>query len=78
MTTLNGDKNIPPLTKTIPHIGKRLVRDEQSNELCLPLTSTVVPKRKNETLYRCLDFKKDLTVDALGDSRAYVSAIAQI
>ena len=47
------------------------------NELYLPLTSTVVLKRKQEILYVPLDFEKNLTVDALVDSGAFSSAIAQ-
>ena len=53
------------------------MRDEQTNELYLPLTSTVVLKRKQEMLYVPLDFENNLTVDALVESRAFVSAIAQ-
>ena len=52
------------------------MRDEQTNEVYLPLTSTVVLKRKQEMLYVLLDFKKNLTVDALMESRAFVNAIA--
>ena len=54
-----------------------MVRDEQTNEIYLPLTSTVILKRKQEMLYVPLDFENNLTVDALVDSRAFVSAIAQ-
>ena len=53
------------------------MRDEQTNEVYLPLTSTVVLKRKQEMLYVPLDFENNLTVDALVDSGAFVSAIAQ-
>ena len=53
------------------------MRDEQINEVYLPLTSTVVLKRKQEMLYVPLNFEDNLTVDALVDSRAFVSAIAQ-
>ena len=53
------------------------MRDEQTNELYLPLTSTVVLKRKQEMHYVPLDFENNHTVDALVDSRAFVSAIAQ-
>ena len=67
----------PPLTTAIPLIEEGLVRDEQTNELYLPLTSTVVLKRKQEMLYVPLDFENNHTVDALVDSGAFVSAIAQ-
>ena len=53
------------------------MRDEQTNELYLPLTSTVVLKRKQEMLYVPLDSENNHTVDALVDSKAFVSAIAQ-
>ena len=53
------------------------MRDEQTNEVYLPLTSIVVLKRKQEMLYVPLDFENNLTVDALVDSGAFVSAIAQ-
>ena len=76
MTTPNGDTTTPPLTTTTPLIEEGLVRDEQANEIYLPLTSTVVLKRKQEMLYVPLDFQKNLTVDARLDSGAFVSAIA--
>ena len=53
------------------------MRDEQTNEMYLPLTSTVVLKRKQEMLYVPLDFENNLTIDALMDSGAFVSTIAQ-
>ena len=49
-TIFTGDNTIPPLTTTAPLIKKRLLRDEQTNELYLPLPSTVVLKRKQEML----------------------------
>ena len=76
-TTLTGDTTIPPLTTTTPLIEERLVRDEQTNEVYLPLTSTVVLKRKQEMLFVPPDFENNLTVDALVDSGAFASAIAQ-
>ena len=66
----------PLLTTATPLIEEGLVRDEQTNELYLPLTSTVVLKRKQEMLYVPLDFENNHTVDALVDSGAFVSAIA--
>ena len=53
------------------------MRDEQPNELYLPLTSTLVLKLKQEMLYVPLYFENNHTVDALMDSGAFVSAIAQ-
>ena len=77
MTTPNGDRTTSPLTTANPLIEEGLLRDEQTNEIYLPLTSTVVLKRKQEMLYVPLDFENNLTVDALVDSGAFVSAIAQ-
>ena len=77
VTTTNGDTTTPPLTTSTPLIEEGLVRDEQTNEVYLPLTSTVVLKRKQEMLYVPLDFENILTVDALVDSEAFVSAIDQ-
>ena len=75
-TTFNGDTTIPPLTISNPLIEERLVIDEQTIEFYLPLTCTVVLKRKQEKLFVPLDFENNLTVYALVDSGAYVSAIA--
>ena len=77
VTTPNGDTTTPPLTTSTPLIEKALVRDEQTNEVYLPLTSAVVLKRKQEMPYVRQDFENNLTVDALVDSGAFVSAIAQ-
>ena len=77
LATPNGDTTNPSLTTATPLIEEGLVRDEQTNEVCLPVTSTVVLKRKQEMLYVPLDFENNLTVDARVDSRAFVSAIAQ-
>ena len=76
-TTLTEDTTIPPLTTRTPLIGEGLMTDEQTNEFYIPLTSTVVLKRKQETLYAPPDFVNNLTVDILVDSEAYVSAFAQ-
>ena len=77
MTTPNGDTITPPLTTAIPLIEEGLVRDEQTNEIYLSLTSTAVLKRKQEMLYMPLDFDNNLTIDALVNSRTFFSAIAQ-
>ena len=77
MTTFNGDTTIPPLTTAAPLKEEALVKNEHTNEVYFPLTSTVVLKRKQEMLYVPLDFENILIVDALGDSGAFVSAIAQ-
>ena len=77
VTTRSGDTTTSPLTTATPLIEEGLVRDEQTNEIYLPLLSTVVLKRKQEMLYVPLDFENNLTVYALVDSGAFVSAIAQ-
>ena len=43
----------------------------------MPLSSTIVPKRNKEIWYVPLDCENGLTIHALVDSGAYVSAIAQ-
>ena len=73
----NGHDNISPPEITTSQIQEQLVRDENTNELYMPLSSTIVLKRKKEMLYVPLDFETGLTKDALVDSGAYVSAIAQ-
>ena len=77
LTFDEGDDNISPPVITISQIEKQLVRDDITNELCMPLSSTIVLKRKKEMLYVPLDFENGLTIDALVDSRDYVSEIAQ-
>ena len=71
----NGDDNISPPEITTSQIEEQLVRDDITSELYMPLSSTIVLKRKKEMLYVPLDFKNGLTIDALVDSAAYVSAI---
>ena len=56
---------------------ERLVRNEQTNELHLPLSFTIVLEGRKQMLYVPLDFENGLAKDALVDSRAYVCAIAQ-
>ena len=73
----NGDDNILPPEITTSHIREQLVRDENTNELYMPLSSTTVLKRKKGMLYVPLDFENGLTIDALVDLGIYVSAIAQ-
>ena len=73
----NGEDNILPPEIATSQIHEQLVRDENTNELYMPLSSTIVLKRKKEMLYVPLDFENGLTIDALVDSGAYVSAIAQ-
>ena len=67
----NGDD------KFFSQIQEQLVRDENTNEFYMPLSSTIVLKRKKEILDVPLEFENGLTIDALVDWGAYVSAIAQ-
>ena len=78
MTTYDiGDDNNSPPEITSSQIEERLVSDDFTNKLYMPLSSTIVLKRKKEMMYVSLDFENGLTTDALVDSGAYVSAIAQ-
>ena len=77
MTTYgNGDENISPPEITTSQIEEQLVRDDITNELYMPLSSTIALKRKKKMLYVPLDFENGLTIAALVDSGAYNSAIA--
>ena len=73
----NGDDNIFPPEITTSQIREQLVRDDITNDLYMPLSCTIVLKRKKEMLYVPLNFENGLTIYALVDSGAYVSAIAQ-
>ena len=67
---VNGDDNnfLPKITNS--QIEEQPVRDVITNELYVPLSSTIVLKRKN----RCCMF---LCISKTVDSGAYVSAITQ-
>ena len=73
----NADDTISPPEITTSQIQKQLVRDDITNELYMPLSSTIVLKREKKMLYVPLDFENGLKIDALVDSGAYVSVIAQ-
>ena len=73
----NGDDNISPPENTISQIQEQLMRNDITNELYMPFSSTIVLKRKKEMLYVPLDFENGLTIDAFVDWGAYVSAIAK-
>ena len=72
----NGDDNIPPPQLTTSQTEERLVRNDITNKLYMPLSSTIALRRKTEMLYVPLDSKHGLKVDALVDIGAYVSSIA--
>ena len=79
MTTCdNGDDNISPPEITTSQMEERLVGDDITNGLYMPLSSTTVLTQKKEMLYVPLDFENGLTIDALVHSGAYFTAIAQI
>ena len=78
MTTFDNGDDITSLLKiTTSQIEERLVEDDITNELYMPVSSTIVLKRKKEMFFVPLEFQDGLTIDALVDSGAYVSAIAQ-
>ena len=66
----SGDDNFPPPKITSSQIEERLVRDETTEEIYMPMSSTIILKRKNEMLYVPMASKNGLTLDALVDSRA--------
>ena len=53
----NGDDNISPPAITTSQIKERLMKDDITNEIYMPLSSTIFLKRKKELLYVPLDFK---------------------
>ena len=69
----NGDDIISSPKITNWQLEEQLVRDDITNELYMPLSSTIVLKRKKEMLYVPLDFENGLTIDALVDSADYGS-----
>ena len=73
----NEDDSISPHKITTSKIEDQRVRDDITNEFYIPLSSTIVLKRKKEMLYVLQDYEKGLTIDAIVDSGVYVSAIAQ-
>ena len=73
----NGYDNTSLHEITTSRIEERLVRDNNTHELYMPLSFTIVLKRKTEMLYVPLDIENGLTIDALVESAAYVSAEAQ-
>ena len=73
----HGDDIIFPPKITNSQIEKQLVRHDTTDEILMPLSSTIVLIRKKGMLYIPLDFQNGLTIDARVDSGAYVSAIAQ-
>ena len=63
----NADDNIIPPEITTSQIEERFLRDDITNELYMPLSSTIVLKRKKEMLYVHLDFENGSTIDAFVD-----------
>ena len=73
----NGYDNIFPPEVTTSQFELPIVREDITNELHMPLSSTIVLKRKKEMLYVLLVFGNGLAKDALVESGAYMSAIAR-
>ena len=73
----NAYDNISLPKKTNSQSEEQLVGNDITSELYMPVSSTNVLKRKKEMLYVPLDFENGLAIDALVDSVAYFSAIAQ-
>ena len=76
MTTPDSE-NLSLPKRTTSKIEERIVMHDITNEVYMPLSSTIVLKQKKRMLYVPLDIKNGLTIDALVNSGAYVSAIAQ-
>ena len=77
MTTYDsGGQNLSRTKRTTSQIEERLVRDDITNEFYMPLSSTIVLKRKKKMWYIPQNFGNGLTIDAMVDSGAYVIAIA--
>ena len=53
------------------------MRDNQTNEVYLPLTSTVVLKRKQEMLYVPLGFENNLKKRCFDKLKSNISGVAQ-
>ena len=69
---------ISPLPKSELHKSKKdSYGITLQNELHMPLSSTVILKRKSRLVCVPLDFENGLTIEALIDSRAHVSEIAE-
>ena len=66
----NGDDKITLPKKAISETEERFVRHDITNELYMPLSSTINQKRKKELLYVTLDVENGLTIDTLVDSAA--------
>ena len=66
-----------PSPKKTSQIEERLVKDETTIELFMPLASTIVLKRKKKWMYIPLKIELGLTVDGVVESGAYIRAIAQ-
>ena len=64
------DDNISPPKILTLQIQERLVRDDITNEFYMPLSSTIVLKRKKQMLYVPLDFENGLKIDVLDELRS--------
>ena len=73
---ITGNDNICLPKITSSQTEERPVKDEITNEIYMPLSSTIVLKRKEEMLYVPPDSGNSSTIDVLVDSRASVSEIS--
>ena len=73
----NRDDITPSPLTVSSFISEHLVGDVESNETYLPLNASVTLKQKKKMLYVPIDFSNGVTIDALVDSGAYVSAIPE-
>ena len=77
-TSQRNRDDITPTSLTVSSfICEHLVRDVESNQTYLPLNASVTLKQKKKMLYVPIDFSNGVTIDALVDSGAYVSAIPE-
>ena len=73
----SGDDNVSPPKKISSEVEERILTDDITNELYMQPSPIVVPERKKEMLNVTLDLENGLTIDALVDLGAYVSAVPQ-
>ena len=71
MTTGDSwEDNISPPKITTSQIAEQVVRDDITNELYMPLSTTKVLRRQKERINVPPDLENGLTIDAIVDSGA--------
>ena len=77
-TSSTSRDDIAPSPLTVSSlITDNLIQDDETKELYLPINASVTLKQKKKMLYVPIDFSHGVTIDALVDSGAYVSAIPE-